>query len=363
MSSPAQTSDVAQAARPSGPGGGPPETGSYAEVAPLMQLADALAPAAVRAAATLGIADLIEEGVTSLTGLAEQSGTDREALRRLLRYLIARGVFTETEPGHYGQTPMSRPLIAGHPANLGERFDLNGPVGRGDQSFIHLVDSIRTGGPVFQKMYGRSFWEDLDADPRRVASFAHMMASNVADSGITEALDWSAVRTVVDVGGGSGTLISQLLTAHPHLHGTIVDLPATVQHASGALAERGLADRCDLVAGSFFDPLPAGADVYVLSKILHDWDDPESEAILRRCAEAAGENGRVIILEMVLTGEENAIQFTYLDLHMLAYFGGKERTLQQYRDLAGKAGLSLAQQAPGKWGASILTFAPSADRA
>lgn len=331
--------------------GGP----GYAEVQPLMELADALAPMAVRTAATLGIADLIESGITDLDSLAARTATDREALRRLLRYLTVRGLFAEPEPGRYAQSPMSRPLVTGHPSNLRERFDLNGPVGRGDLSFIHLIDAIRTGGPVFQQMYGRSFWEDLDAAPERVASFARMMAANVSDSGVESAVDWSPVRTVVDVGGGNGDLISQILTSQPHIQGTIVDLPNTVEQAEEVLAQRGLADRCDLVGGSFFEPLPAGADVYLLSKILHDWDDPEAELILRRCAEAAGEHGRVLILEMVLSGEENSVPFTYLDLHMLAYFGGKERTLRQYTDLAERAGLTVLEQIPGKWGASILS--------
>jgi SAM-dependent methyltransferase len=323
-----------------------------------MDLADALAPMAVRTAATLGIADLIESGVTALDTLAARTATHPDALRRLLRYLAARGLFAEPQPGEYAQTSMSRLLLTGHPAHLRERFDLESPVGRADLSFIHLIDSIRTGGPVFQQMYGRSFWEDLDAEPERVASFARMMAANVADSGVLEAVDWSDVSRVVDVGGGNGNLIAEVLQAQPHVHGTVVDLPNTVLQAKEALDQRGLADRCDVFAGSFFEPLPEGADIYLLSKILHDWDDPEAEAILRRCARAAGDNGRVLILEMVLTGSENSFPFTYLDLHMLAYFGGKERTLQQYSDLIERAGLTIERQSPGKWGATILHCGP-----
>jgi len=166
------------------------------------------------------------------------------------------------------------------------------------------------------------------------------------------------VKHVVDVGGGNGALISQVLEAHPHVRGTIVDLPATAERARAALEEAGLGDRCDVAAGSFFDPLPAGADVYMLCKILHDWGDEESIEILKRCREATGNHGRVLILEMVLTGDENAVPFTYLDLHMLVYFGGKERTLEEFQGIGAAAGFDVRLAGKGKWGGAILECVP-----
>jgi hypothetical protein len=326
----------------------------FAEVAPLMQLADLMAPMAVRTAATLRLADHIAEGTTRLADLARAAEVDADALRRLLRFLIARGVFAETEPGTYALTDLAGLLRDDHPARLRARFDLNGPVGRGDLSFTYLLNTVRTGGPSFAEMYGRSFWEDLNADHERVAEFARMQAANVAQSGIEREYDWADAKHVVDVGGGNGELISQVLTAHPHLRGTVVELPTTAESARMALAESGLSDQCSVVAGTFFDPLPKDADVYMLSKILHDWGDEGATAILRRCAEAAGPGGRVLILEMVFAGGQNDPQFTYLDLHMLVYFGGKERTLEEYGELADAAGMDVRRVGKGKWGASIL---------
>lgn len=336
----------------------PPKQVPFAEIAPLMRLADMLAPVAIRVAATLGLADHIVAGRTGIAELAEVTGTHAPSLRRLLRFLHARGVFAETADGEYQLTDLARPLLSEHPAGLRERFDLEGPVGRGDLSFIHLLDSIRTGKPSYATMYGRGFWEDLDGSPERAAAFARMQAANVSQAGIEEAYDWSGVRTVVDVGGGNGALLARILLANEHVQGTVVDLPNTVRGAEENLAALGLAQRCPVVAGSFFDPLPPGADVYLLSKILHDWDDDAAVRILRRCAEAAGPRGKVLIAEMVPSGTEADPSFTYLDLHMLVYFGGKERTLPEFEELAGRAGLSVQRVRPANWGNAVLECVP-----
>lgn len=339
-------------------GGGSDEASEpvqFAEVAPLMQLGDMMAPMAVRTAATLRLADHIASGTVRLADLASMVGVHVDALRRLLRFLVARGVFAEPETGLYALTDLARLLLDNHPARLRARFDLNGPVARADMSFIHLLDTIKTGEPSFSEMYGRPFWEDLNDNRERVIDFAAMMAANAAQSGIETEYDWTHVEHVVDVGGGNGTLIYPVLHAHPHVHGTIVDLPGTAETAKDALSAAGLSDRCDVVAGNFFDPLPAGADVYLLCKILHDWDDDNAAVILKRCAEAAGTAGRVLIVEMVVTGSEIDPEFTtYLDMQMLVYFGGKERTLEEYSSLAAAAGMNVELVGKGKWGASIL---------
>lgn len=334
----------------------------FTEIAPIMQLSDLIAPMAIRVAATLRLSDLVAGGTNRLPDLAAAAGVDPLALRRLMRYLVARGVYAQPQTDTYELTSMSRLLLDHHPARLRARFDLTGPVGRGDLSFIHLLDSIRTGQPSFATRYGRPFWEDLDSDPRLAAEFTAMMAANAADSGVDSEYDWSSVKTVVDVGGGNGTLISQVLTAHPYLTGTVVELPAAADHARATLAANGLSDRCSVVVGSFFDLLPTGADVYVLCKVLHDWGDPEAEAIMRRCAQAAGPDGRVLVIEMVLNGSENDQQFSYLDLHMLVYFGGKERTLPEYQQLAAAAGMDLRPVGHAKWGTSILECTASHEK-
>lgn len=340
----------------------------FTEIAPLMDLADMMAPMAVRVAATLRLADHVAAGATDLDALAAAAGAHAVTLRRLLRYLTVRGVFTEVEPDRYGLSELAEPLRDDHPAGLRRRFDLHGPVGRGDLSFTHLLHSVCTGEASYQLSYGKSFWEHLDEDPQQVARFATMMATNATQAAIDQHYPWAEVGSVVDVGGGNGTVLCRLLDAYPHLRGTVVDLPTTADAARKMIADAGHAERAQVVAGSFFDPLPAGADAYLLCKILHDWDDETAVAILRRCAEAAGENGRVLIVEAVELPEDreegsaprNSRSVTYLDLHMLVYFGGGERTVEDYRGLADAAGLTVGSISRGGWSTAILECTRSA---
>lgn len=357
---PADAASHEQAGTAPSPGG--ESTVPFAEIAPLMDLADMMAPVAVRVAATLRLADHIAAGVTTTADLAVTVDANPDTLHRLLRYLAARDVFAPASGSSWELTDLARLLLDDHPAALRTRFDLDGPVGRGDLSFIHLLHSIRTGGPAFGRMYGRSFWEDVDADPARVADFARMMSANVRDSGLAEAFDFSDVHHVVDVGGGDGTLLRELLDAHPHLRGTVVDKPTTVERARTQLAAAGLDDRADVVGGDFFADLPADGDVYLLCKVLHDWGDSEAKEILGRCARAAGPHGRVLIVEAEPRAGANRRGFTYLDLHMLVYFGGKERTLQQFRDLAAASGLEVEHRGTAKWGQAVLECRPQTER-
>ncbi len=191
-----------------------------------------------------------------------------------------------------------------------------------------------------------------------------VQVSMVADE-VTTAYDWSDVRRVVDVGGGTGTLLAALLAKYPTLLGTLVDLPSSVEAARRNLDAAGLSDRCTFFPGSFFAPRhpmdwrPSG-DVYVLSRILHDWNDDDASAILRRCAEAAGSAGRVLVIEQLVATSETSSMTTTMDLRMLAVFGGQERSLDEYRTLAAAAGLSLQENIVTKAGRSILEF--TADR-
>jgi O-methyltransferase len=312
----------------------------------LWAIADLVTPMAVRVAATLRIADHITQGRHTAAELAEAAGADADALGRVLRHLATVGVLDRDQSGRYQLTALGDGLRDEHPAGMRAVLDLEGAIGRADLCLVQLLHTVRTGAPCFPVLFGRSFWDDLHADPKRSASFDQQMGADItADApAIVSAYDWGSLGQVVDVGGGNGALLAAMLREHPALRGTVLDLPGAADAARKALTAARLANRTEVVAGSFFDPLPAGAGGYLLSAVLHDWDDQAARAILRRCAQAAGTHGRVYVVEKI--GADGESVRTGMDLRVLAYFGGRERSVAELAALAAASGLSVAAVHP-----------------
>ncbi|WP_214108915.1 methyltransferase [Acrocarpospora catenulata] len=308
----------------------------------LSVLADIVTPMAVRTAATLRIADHIAGGVGTVAKLAAVVGADVDALDRLLRHLVTVGILSEGPDGGYALTEKGEGLRDDHPSGLRPMLDVEAAVGRADLSFVYLPHSIRTGRPAFPEMYGREFWADVAADPDRSAGYDIQMGVDVSGDApaIVSGYDWGALGHIMDVGGGNGSLLAAILRAYPGLRGTVFDQPDTAEAARRTLAAAGLDDRADAVGGSFFEPLPKGPKAYLLSAIIHDWDDESSITILRRCAEAAGPDGAVFVLER--TGYDGESVSTGMDLRMLVYFGAKERGVTELSRLASRANLTTA---------------------
>jgi hypothetical protein len=319
------------------------EEGEWA--AGLWAMGDLATPMAVRVAATLRIADHITRGRRTAPELAEAVGADADALGRVLRHLVTAGVLRGDESDRYVLTARGEALRDDHPAGIRAVLDLESAIGRADLSFVQLLHTVRTGEPAFPVQFGRSFWDDLAADPGRSASFDAQMAAAVAAwaPAIVAAYGWGSLGHVVDVGGGNGALLAALLREHPDLRGTVLDLPGAAAAARKVLTAAGLVDRSDAVAGSFFDPLPPGAGGYLLCAVLHDWDEAAARTILRRCAEAAGTDGRVFVVEKFVTDSDHR---TEMDLRVLAYFGGRERGIAELTALAAAAGLRVAAVHP-----------------
>ncbi len=305
----------------------------------LAPITDLVTPMAVRVAATLRLADLIAGGTEHVEELAKQTGTDADALGRMLRHLTCHGMFAEPAPGRFTVNETADLLRSDHPAGMRMAFDLDEFGGRMDLVFTDLMHTVRTGRPAWEKAFGSPFWEFLAANPAMAASFDATMASSTRSAAAT-AYDWSGVRHVVDVGGGTGALLAEVLRANTGIRATLVDLPETVARGRLFLAERGLDERCDFAGQSFFDPLPGGGDVYLLSAVLHDWDDEQATTILRRCAQAAGDGGHVVIVESHGTAGDDPAMFAEMDLRMLVLAGGRERSVEQYQALAASAGLT-----------------------
>ncbi|MEV4896990.1 methyltransferase [Nonomuraea sp. NPDC055795] len=305
----------------------------------LAPVTDLVTPMAVRVAATLRLSDLMGDEPVPVHELARRSGADPDALVRLLRHLVGRGVFAEPEPGRFAVNGPAALLASGHPSGMRARLDLDGFGGQMDVAFTGLLHTVRTGLPAWETVFGADIWSYLTAHPRMSATFDAMMADGadyLADA--AGGYDWSGARHVVDVGGGTGMLLAEVLGAFPDLRGTLVDLPGTVERGRRHLAGLGLESRCSFAGQSFFDPLPAGGDAYVLRRVIHDWSDDDAQRILRRCADAAGPDGRVVVIEQ----RADPAMFAEMDLRMLVLSGGRERTVEDYTTLATGAGLQIA---------------------
>jgi 2,7-dihydroxy-5-methyl-1-naphthoate 7-O-methyltransferase len=319
----------------------------------LWRLADLSTPWAVHVVATLRVADHIEAGHTRIEELAAAAGADADALRRVLRHLVRRGLFEEPEPGRFALNEPARGLLE-EGARLG--FDLDGVGGRMAHAWGTLLTAVRTGAPAYHEVFGRTWWEDLEAHPEIAARFDAMMGPGhgAPDPDVlADPAGWPAVRTVVDVGGGTGMLLAAVLRAQPHVRGVLFDLPRTVARSAAVFEAAGVADRATAEAGSFFDAVPAGHDRYLLSRVILDWPDREAAAILARCAEAARPDGRVVVLDGVEPDEADPA------LLMLVLVGGKHRTLAEFRDLAAGAGLEVAATALRPSGRFIVECRPT----
>ncbi len=345
-------------------------------------LADLATPMSIRVAATLGLVELAGSAGATAEQLAAATGTAPSALRRLLEHLVAIGVFDrDTESGRYRPTELGaqmsedapegiKPLLdincAGGRADLGAQMgedapegikpllDINAAGGRAELGFVELLETITTGTPGYVRRYGREFWADLDADPELRRSFDAQMnwRFQVQAAQIAERFDWGRFSELVDVGGGDGMVLAAILQAHPGLHGRVLDLPPTAAAAADRFAAAGLDGRAGAIPGSFFDPLPAGADAYLLSDILHDWDDEHARKILTGCRQAAAPDGTVVVVESA------GAAGTAMDLFMLMCFGGRERTVDELAALAAECGLVLRGSGPVADGRTVLEFRP-----
>jgi hypothetical protein len=310
----------------------------------LWAAADLVTPMAVRVAATLRLADHIAAGTRTAGALAEAVHADQDALGRLMDHLVTAGVLSSNGPDAYDLTTMGRYLCEGEPEGMRSILDVEGALGHAELSLIHLLHTVRTGEPAFPQQYGMAFWDDLSANDERAESFDALMGARLTAHApaVAEAYPWGTLRHVVDVGGGDGSMLITILRTHPDLRGTVVDLPGPVRRAAKAIAAAGLDHRADAVVGSFFEALPVGADGYLLSSILHNWDDASAARIMRRCADAASTTASVLVVDYF---NDQSVQ-TEGDLRMLGYFGGRQHTLEQLGELAGAAGLRITSVTP-----------------
>ncbi|MEU8589982.1 methyltransferase [Streptomyces sp. NPDC048664] len=326
----------------------------------LMRLGDLATPIAVRVAAHLRLVDHLRDGVHDLASLAEATDAHQDTLRRLIRHLVAIDVLEEPEPDHYVPTALGELLAHDHPATQVGWLDPAHMIGRADLSLIALFDAVHDGRHCYRQHYGKEFWDDVSDDANLGATFYDLMAhgQRAIFSEAVRRHDWTGVRHILDVGGADGDLLATVLANEPGISGTLLELPGPAARARQKLAEAGLSGRIDVVDGSFFDPLSVKADLITLSFVLHNWSDDDAIRILRNCADVLEPGGTVLLIESAeVTPAKPDPFFTSGDLRMLAYFGGCERTYDEWQALATAAGMRIESVSDAlAYGARVLTL-------
>lgn len=290
------------------------------------------------ALAKLGIPDLLAAGPRTVAELAAGSGADSRVLGRMLRALAAMGLFRRPAPDTYELTSVTALLRSDVPGSLRPTAIMHGE--EVFRSFAEIMHTVRTGEPAFDKVHGQPFYDYLAEHPDTAEVFAGAMGSEPVPAVLRE-IDLAGVHTVVDVGGGNGGLLAEILPAHPGMRGLLLELPDSIKAAVVRLAAAGVADRVELVEGSFFDQVPAGGEVYVLSRVLHNWTDERAELILRRLAAAMAPGTRLLVFEKLLPEEPGSAAAAMVDLLMLGMLEGQDRTAAEYAALLEKAGFEV----------------------
>jgi hypothetical protein len=299
--------------------------------------------------ARLGIADHLAEGPRSYTDLAAATKTHGPSLHRLLRLLVSSGVFREVEPGMFALTPVSEFLRSGEGSSRAVALLFAGPFMR---AWTELLFSVQTGETSFERVFGMTPFEYMPKHPDEAAMFNEAMTAVSAQTAksVPAAYDFSGFQTVVDAGGGHGVLLAAILNANPGVKGILFELPHVAEGARKNIAALGLSGRCDVVAGDFFESVPAGADAYVLKSVIHDWDHEKSVKILQNCRHGMRPSGKLLLVEMVLPSRVDesirSVIATGSDINMLVNIGGRERTDADFAELFQAAGFKLTRIVP-----------------
>jgi hypothetical protein len=321
---------------------------------------------AISVAARLGIPDALGDAASSSAELARAVGAHAPTLYRLLRALADYGIVTESERDSFVLTPMGSLLRSDVPGSMrGWAVMVGMPFHRA--AWTGLYEAVRTGEPAFARVHGVDLFGYLASDPDDAAVFDAAMesvSSNFLVS-VLDAYDVTRFPVIVDVGGGTGTFLAAALTVSPQSRGILFDTPQVLRKAPPVLGAAGVAHRCELVPGDFFTSVPAAGDLYVLSNIVHDWDDDAAVRILRRCREAMNANSRLLLVELVLPDDLAPSPAKLYDLEMLALTpNGRHRTGDEYRALAEQADLQVTTVAPATLGspASFVEAQPAERR-
>jgi len=290
------------------------------------------------------VPDHLDAGPLPASELAKRSGLHPLTLTRGLRALAAFGAFQEVSPGVFANNPVSD-FFRDRPGGLRNAVLVWG----GEPALEAAADlgySVKTGEPSFEHVHGESFWDRMRRLPDEYELFNRALADLRSDEHqqIAGAYDWTGVKTVVDVGGGAGSLLAAILEKHEGIRGVLVEQPEVLPDADRLLSERGVRSRCEFLGGSFFDPIATTGEVWTVCQVLHDWPDAECRVILQRCRDAMRDADRLLVMEMLTVPCQPNPGVAMLDMMMLLYFGeARQRTVEEYEALFAPTGLELTR--------------------
>jgi hypothetical protein len=313
----------------------------------------------LHAAARLGLADQLAAGPKSAAELAGPTRTHAPTLHRFMRTLASLGVLTERSAQRFALTPLGEALKSGAPGSArASLLTLGAPWFVA--AFENLDHSLETGDPGFEKAEGMPVFDYLGQHPEDASLFSETMVGfhGAEPAAVAAAYDFSPFETVVDVGGATGNMLAAILTRHAGPRGVLFDMPHVVGDAPPLLRKHGVEQRVTIESGSFFETVPAGGDVYLLSHVIHDWNEEKCLTILGHCRKAMKPDGRLLIVEMVLPAGDAPHPGKMLDMVMLVLPGGQERTEAEYEPLLNKAGFRLVRVVPTESAVSVVEAVP-----
>jgi len=321
---------------------------------------------AISVAAQLKIADHLAQGAKTSEELARATGAHPSSLYRLMRALVTIEILQERADGVFEITPMG--LLLRSDTERSVRSWAIHCARRLSQDWTALFDSVKTGESARKLHFGQGAFEDLERDPEQAASFNQAMVelTRLVADGIVHGYDFSAIKRIVDVGGGYGQLLAAILKANPGARGTVFDLPHAAEKGRAYIREIGLSERCDFQSGSFFESVPGGADAYVLKSVIHNWPDERAQVILQCCHRAMAGRGKLLVVERIVPRRLDASAphqaIALMDLNMLVVLGARERREEEFRALLSSAGFRVSRILPATPTVSIIEATPLSSR-